>query len=88
LKTFDGAVRSPPFDLAVAPVEQRPFRDTTSTLITPKRPTVYHYHCKLECIKNVEPQSVPSSIQIPADIPPKLSSAHVQHLINTFHITA
>ena len=46
LKTSDGAVPSPPFDLTVARAEQRPFRDSSGDLITPKRPTVYHYHFK------------------------------------------
>ena len=87
LKTSDGAVPSPPFDLTVARTEQRPFRDTAGNLITPKRPTVYHYHFKLECIKAVEPQFVPSSICIPADVHSKLCTAHVQHLMNTFQIT-
>ena len=64
LKTSDGAVPSPPFDLTVARAEQRPFRDTTGNLISPKRPTVYHYHCKLECIKAVEPQFIPSYQQM------------------------
>ena len=64
LKTSDGAVPSPPFDLAVARAEQRPFRDSSGDLITPKRPTVYHYHCKLECIKAVEPHFILSLIHI------------------------
>ena len=87
LKTSDGAVPSPPFDLTVARAEQRPFRDTSGTLITPKRPTVYHYHCNLGCIKAVEAHFVPSSICIPADVRSNLCTAHVHHLMNTFQIT-
>ena len=87
LKTSDGVVPSPPFDLTVARAEQRPFRDTSGTLITPKRPTVYHYHCNLGCIKAVEAHFVPSSICIPADVRSNLCTAHVHHLMNTFQIT-
>ena len=35
-RTSDGALPSPPFDLAVARAEQRPFRDLRGNLITPK----------------------------------------------------
>ena len=87
LKTTDGDVPSPPYDLAVARAEQRPFRDSSGNLITPKRPTVYHYHCKVECIKAVEPHFVPSSVRIPEDVCPKLCTAHIQHLTNQFHLT-
>lgn len=87
LKTSDGAVPSPPYDLTVARAEQRPFRDTSGNLITPKRPTVYHYHCKPECIKAVEPHFISSSICVPADIRSKLCTAHIQHLVSHFHIT-
>ena len=85
LKTSDGAVPSPPFDLTIAHAEQRPFRDSSGNLITPKRPTVYHYHYhfKVECIKAL---FVPSSVRIP-DVRTDLCTAHVQHLMNTFQIT-
>ena len=88
LKTSDGAVPSPspPFDLTIARAEQRPFRDSSGNLITPKQPTVYHYHFKVECIKAVEPLFVPSSVRIP-DVRTNLCTAHVQHLMNTFQIT-
>ena len=84
LKTSDGAVPSPPFDLTIAHAEQRPFRDSSGT---PKRPTVYHYHFKVECIRAIEPLFVPSSVRIPEDIRTNLCTAHVQHLMNTFQIT-
>ena len=86
LKTSDGAIPSPPFDLTIARAEQRPFRDSSGNLITPKRPTVYRYHFKVECIKAVEPLFVPSSVRIP-DVRTNLCTAHVQHLMNTFQIT-
>lgn len=82
MKTSDDAVPSLPFDHTVVRAELRPFRDSSGDLITPKRPTVYHYHLKLECIKAVEPQFVPSSIRVP-DVHTKLCMAHVQHLMNT-----
>ena len=86
MKISDGAVRSPPFDLTIAHAEQHPFRDSSGNLITLKRPTVYHYHFKVECIKAVEPLFVPSSVRIPEDVLTKLFTAHVQLLINTFQI--
>ena len=85
--TSDGAVPSPPFDLTVAHAVQHPLCDTTGSLITPNRPTVYYYHFKLECIKALEPQFIPSSIRIPADVCSKLCTAHVQHMMSTFRTT-
>ena len=87
LKTSDGAVPSLPFDLAVACAEQGPFCDSSGDLITPKRPTVYHYHCKLECIKAVKPHFIPSSVRIPEDVHPKLCTAHIQHLLKNFQVS-
>ena len=87
LRTSDGALPSPPFDLAVARAEQRPFRDLRGNLITPKRPTIYHYHCTADCIKAAEPNFIPSSIHIPQDILPQLHAAHIDHLMNNFKIT-
>ena len=70
LRTSDGALPSTSFDLAVARAEQHPFRDLSRNLITPKRPTTYHYHCTMDCIKAMECNFIPSSIHIPQDILP------------------
>ena len=74
LKTSDGAIPSPPFDLSDPGIRSR-----FSNLITPKRPIVYQNHRRLGCIKAAEPHFVPSSLCIPQDIRTKLSSAHMQH---------
>ena len=76
LKTTDNHVPTSPFDMAVAHAENRPFRDTSGNLVTPKRVTVYHYHCRPQCIQAVEPYFILSSLLIPNDIKPKLTPVH------------
>ena len=46
LKTTDNCIPTPPFDIVVARSENRPFKDASGNLITPKRATVYHYYCR------------------------------------------
>ena len=65
LKTVDNHIPTPPFDIAAARSENKPFRDASGNLITPKRATVYHYHCHPQCIRAVEPHFVLSSLLIP-----------------------
>ena len=87
LKTTDNHVPAPPFDIAAARAETRPFRDTSGNLITPKRATVYHYHCNLRCIQSVEPHFILTSLLIPDDVKSKLTPIHKDHLSTQFNIT-
>ena len=87
LKTSDNRIPTPPFDIAAARSENRPFRDASGNLITPKRATLYHYHCRPQCIQAVEPHFILSSLVVPADIGAKLTLVHKQHLAALFNIT-
>lgn len=88
LKTTDNRIPTPPFDTAAARAENRPFRDVLSgNLITPKRATVYHYHCHPQCIRAVEPHFVLSSILIPNDVKQRLTYVHKEHLTTLFNIS-
>ena len=86
LRSVDGKVPPPPFDLTIARAEKRQFRDSSGCLVTPKRETVCHYHCSLNCIRNVEPSFDPNSLHIPADVNEKLLTLHIHHLQSTFGI--
>ena len=86
LKTSDNRTPTPPFDIVAARSENRPFRDAMGSLITPKRATVYHYHCRPQCIQAVEPQFILSSLIIPIDVRAKLTHVHKQHLATLFNI--
>ena len=55
LHTPDGNIPSPPYDLAIARAERRQFRDTSSTLITPRKETAAHHHCRLDSVVAVDP---------------------------------
>ena len=61
LRSPEGTIQSPPFDLAIARPE-RSFRDFTGTLVTQ---TVCHYHCSFYCIRSVEPSFCPSILSVP-----------------------
>lgn len=83
LKTTDNWIPTPPFDIAAA----RPFRDASGTLITPKRATVYHYHCHPQCAQAVEPHFINFCLLlVPADVKAKLTHVHKQH-VATINIT-
>lgn len=80
LRLPDGSIPVAPFDMVVARMERRAFRDATGTLKTPVRPSAAHYHFKLACIRAVEPNFMPSSMQIPYDVSKKIALIHRQHL--------
>ena len=83
MRTLDGSVPKPPFDLAVARFERRSFRDKSGELHTPVREQAVHYHVKPACILVVEPQFVPA---IPADIQALLTSIHKEYLCLVFFV--
>ena len=86
LRLANGNVPLPPFDLTVARAERRQFRDPSGTLITPRRESVCHYHCRLECIRAVEANFIPSSLIVPPDIQPRLSDTHLKYIKATFDL--
>lgn len=80
LRTVDGCVPKPPFDLVVARFERRTFRDKNGELHTPLREQAVHYHLKPCCIRVVAPDFVPSNVTIPADVQPLLTPVHKEYL--------
>jgi hypothetical protein len=80
LRTVDGCVPKPPFDLAVARFERRTFRDKNGELHTPLREQAVHYHFQLCCIQAVAPNFVSSNMSIPADVQPLLTPVHKEYL--------
>ena len=76
----DGSIPIAPFDMVVARMERRPFRDATGALKTPVRPSAAHYHFKLACIRAVQPNFVSAMLQIPSDVSQKFALLHRQHL--------
>ena len=84
LRHTDGSIPSPPFDLVIARMEKRSYRDSSGILKTPNRPSAAHYHLKLTCVRGIEPNFIPTAenFQIPSDILPLLTFQHRQH----FHV--
>ena len=80
LRLPNGSVPAPPFDIVVARMEKRSFRDSDGTLRTPMRPSAAHYHARLTCIRAVEPNFVASTLRVPADVSQFLTPQHHQHL--------
>ena len=76
----DGQIPLAPYDLTVARAEHRSFRDNAGNLITPRKETAAHYHCRIECVKVAEPGFVPYSLHVPTDIYGQLSAAHREYL--------
>ena len=87
LRTADGSIPTPPYDLAIARAERRQFRDSSGTLITPRKETAAHYHCRLECVIAVEPNFAPLSLNVPSDVYSRLSPVHRQYLYGAFGLS-
>ena len=69
LKTTDNRIPTHPFDIAAARSENRPFRDASGTLITPKRATTTVVHSAYKQLNLI----LLSSLVIPADMKLKLT---------------
>ena len=80
LRTVDGSVPKPPFDLAIARFERRTFRDKNGELHTPLREQAVHYHLKPCCIQVVASDFDSSNVSIPADVQPLLTPVHKEYL--------
>lgn len=86
LRLTNGSVPLPPFDLVIARMEKRSYRDSSGVLRTPTRPSASHYHLKLVCVKAIEPNFIPTteSLQVSNDILPLLTLQHRQHIHQEF----
>ena len=80
LRSADGTVPSPPFDVVIARLEKRQFRDASGILKTSAKPSAAHYHFRLACIRACEPNFLPSTLTVPRDVACLLYPLHRQHL--------
>lgn len=80
LRSQDGSIPNPPFDVIIARAERRSFRDKSGVLITPRQEQTCHYHLRLDCVRAVEPNFVPLALRVPADVLPSLSVIHREYL--------
>ena len=87
LRTADGQIPLAPYDLTVARAERRSFRDNAGNLITPRKETAAHYHCRIECVTAAEPGFVPYSLHVPTDVYSRLSAAHREYLRGVFGLS-
>ena len=82
-----GEIQPPPFDLCVARQERKPYRAPDGTERVPSRASNAHYHCRVLCIKAVEPVFVGKALVMPEDVKCSLGVVHVEYLRNEFGIT-
>lgn len=80
----NGTIPSPPYNLAIARAEQRQYRNSSGTVVTPRKESNAHYHCRLECVRAVEPTFVPFSLHIPNDVHGQLIAIHREYLKGAF----
>ena len=80
LRLQDGSVPSAPYDIVIARFEVRPYPDKYGVMHTPSKPTACHYHCRLCCIRVVEPSFITSTLKIAADIVPYLTTTHIDYI--------
>ncbi len=80
VRSSDGSIPAPPFDLVIARAERRTFRDKSGVFITPYQEQTCHYHVRLDCIKSVEPSFIPMALNVPQDVIPLLSAVHIEYL--------
>ncbi len=85
LRTKDGEIPSPPYNIVIARAERRRFRDPSSgNLITPNKETVSHYHCTIQCVRAVDPFFVPLALRVPSEIYSQLNAIHRDYLSGVF----
>lgn len=84
LRAADESIPSPPYDIVIARLEKRPFRDQGGTLKTPSRASAAHYHARLACVRAGDPSFLPSALVIPADVAVVLTTLHQELLLLEF----
>lgn len=52
----------------------------------PARPSNAHYHCRIRCIRAMEPAFVGKALVVPEDVKSCLEDVHLQHLYNEFGV--
>ena len=84
LRLADGSIPGPPYDVVVAHLEKRPFRDPTGAMRTPSRASAAHYHVRLACLRATDPSFVSSTLVIPPDLATFLTVQHKELLLLEF----
>ena len=86
LQAADGSIPSPPYDIVVARLEKRPFRDQSGVLKTPSRASAAHYHARLACVRAGDPNFLTSTsaLVIPAVVAMVLTAVHQELLLLEF----
>ena len=51
VRSSDGSIPAPPFNLVIARAERRSFRDKSGVIITPYQEQTCHYHIRLGCVR-------------------------------------
>lgn len=82
----DGSIPTPPYNIVIARMERRQFKDSTGALCTSSRPSAVRYHLKLACVRTVDPYFVSSFLQVPLEIKSTLTSVHRCHLPVEFQL--
>lgn len=77
----------PPSDLVVVTKVCREYRKEGETRISNEYSNVY-FHPNLQCIHNKLPHFLPSFLQIPQCIHPRLNIVHRQHIASNLHTSA
>ena len=83
LKNLDNSLPKPPFELAVARFERRPYRDKSGEWRTPSQEQAAHYHLRLACVQAVTPEF---TLNIPSDVLPNLTIVHKEYLRMVFKV--
>lgn len=86
LRLLNGNIPDPSYDIVVARLEKRPYRDQSGMLKTPYRASAAHYHARLACVSAGDPSFIPYSLVIPPDVSVQLSLLHRQHLQQEFRM--
>ncbi len=86
MRSASGLVPNPPFDIALARLEKRQFRDKNGDLRTPTSEQPSHYHLQVSCVKIVDPYFIACNVEIPADIQSVLTIVHKEYLRLMFGI--
>ena len=87
LRSLNGDIPQPPFDLAIARFERRAYRDKNGELKTPVREQPAHYHLKLTCVQAASPLFVPQNVVVPEDVATLLTATHKEYIRLMFGVT-
>ena len=74
----------PPYDMVLVTVMRRQYMHEGQVRFSD--PSNVYFHCKTQCVRNVQPSFVPVLVQIPPHIRPHLQDVHLQLLRTELNI--